>query len=232
MYIVTNCITNFERTALPVPTKMRSNAKKGAPRSLKTPNQEGMASLEEPGNSDGDGELIESQHSSCQSNPSDDEVANDVAKLPPQDDLINGREKLHQIIESLAERDIICGRSKLSHHNEGNRWFRSLIIKYREPYQRAPSRNEKTNITKWILNKIRSDGGRFLIGDGEKVAFKEAGDEFCKEKISHALRSRKQDKEPAPVLLLDPQKRKPHRHRPNRSSMKALWQLCFKGSNI
>jgi len=198
--------------------RMASNTKRDTSTSdaeVKTSNQEETkSSTQDPatttqdpanGGDDGDGEFIDSHHSACRS-ASNQEDSEKVAKLPAGSELMNAKRSHQEIIETLQKYDIICGRSKLSHHNNGNQWFRSLIYKYKEPYQRAPSRNEKTNITKWILNKIKSEGGRFLIGDGEKKAFKEAGDEYCKEKISHALRSRQQSKDPPPVLLPPPKK--------------------------
>jgi len=84
---------------------------------------------------------------------------------------------------------IICGRSKLSHHNEGNKWFRSLIAKYREPYQAAPSRMEKTRITTWIMNLIREQGGKFLLLNETSNNWEEASEDYIKGKISHSLRS-------------------------------------------
>jgi|Transcript_15021 hypothetical protein len=103
-------------------------------------------------------------------------------------------EEVLNLIEHLQPKrkrnlNILCGRSKLSHHNEGNKWFRSLIAKYREPYQAAQSRLEKTRITVWIMNSIIGQGGKFLILDDTSQEWGEADEDQIKSKISHSLRS-------------------------------------------
>lgn len=88
--------------------------------------------------------------------------------------------------------DIICGRDKISHSHVGNKRFRTIIEMNRERYQTAPSRDDKTRITFEIVSMIRScqPGGRFLKID-DTAAWKDVGDEYAREKVSHALRSAK-----------------------------------------
>mmetsp|Transcript_11916 Transcript_11916/g.19746 ORF Transcript_11916/g.19746 Transcript_11916/m.19746 type:complete len:235 (-) Transcript_11916:54-758(-) len=93
--------------------------------------------------------------------------------------------------------DIICGRDKLSHAHVGNKRFRIVVEMNRERYQTAPSRDEKTRITCDIVSMIRScrPGGRFLkmdeMEDSNTGTWKDVGDDYAREKVSHALRSAK-----------------------------------------
>jgi hypothetical protein len=99
--------------------------------------------------------------------------------------------------------DIICGRDKLSHAHVGNKRFRIIIEMNRDRYQTAPSRDDKTRITCDIVAMIRScrPGGRFLkIDELNANNWKDVGDEYAREKVSHALRSAK-----------DPTRRKPRK---------------------
>lgn len=89
--------------------------------------------------------------------------------------------------------DIICGRDKLSHAHVGNKRFRIVIEANRERYQTAPSRDDKTRITCEIVNMIKScrPGGRFLKLNTDTKTWSDVGDEYAREKVSHALRSAK-----------------------------------------
>jgi hypothetical protein len=95
----------------------------------------------------------------------------------------------------LTRYDVICGRDKKSQGHAGNKRFRVLVEHYRERYQSTLVREEKTRITCEIIERIRSGshpGGRFLKpADVDGNGWIEAGEEFTREKVSHALRSAK-----------------------------------------
>lgn len=117
----------------------------------------------------------------------------------------SSKEQHHEIDESQpCEYDVVCGRDKFSHSHIGNKRFRVLIEMHRERYQTAPSRDDKTRITCKIVGMIRSwtPGGRFLKLDPQTKEWYDVGDEYAREKVSHALRSAK-----------DPALRKPRRKR-------------------
>lgn len=85
--------------------------------------------------------------------------------------------------------DVVCGRDRLSHSHRGNKRFRQIIQTYREQYQTANRREEKTRITGEIVSIVESSGGRFLKveeSSGEWVGVDSAS---IHEKVSHALRS-------------------------------------------
>lgn len=89
--------------------------------------------------------------------------------------------------------DIICGRERISHAHFGNKRFRRVIEKNRERYQTAPSREAKTRISTELVVMLRTSrpGGRFLKMDPETGKWFDVGDDYARDKVSHALRSAK-----------------------------------------
>jgi hypothetical protein len=87
--------------------------------------------------------------------------------------------------------DILCGRDKESYRHAGNRRFRAIISKYRDEYQNAKSRDDKTRITDEIVASIRECRERFLRKDKNTNMWYDVGDVYAHEKVSHALRSAK-----------------------------------------
>ena len=92
--------------------------------------------------------------------------------------------------------DVMCGRDKISRAHVGNKRLRDIIEMIRERYQTAPSRDEKTRITCEIVSVVRSHrpGGRFLKINADTNKWDDVGDEYAREKVSHALRYRKKRK--------------------------------------
>ncbi len=91
---------------------------------------------------------------------------------------------------NLEKFDVICGRHKTAYSHTGNVRFRVVIEMNRRRYQTTASRNEKTRITAELVAMFRSSrpGGRFLKMEGSNN-WLDVGDEYAKEKVSHALRS-------------------------------------------
>lgn len=87
--------------------------------------------------------------------------------------------------------DVVCGREKIVHHHIGNKRYLKIIQMNREKYQTAATRDIKTRITLCILEMVRSCGGRFLKLNKKEQEYQDVGDEYAREKISHALRSAK-----------------------------------------
>ncbi len=87
--------------------------------------------------------------------------------------------------------DVVCGRDKVAHTHSGNKYFRHIIQSYRDRYQRAKRREEKSRITAEIISIVESRGGRFLkLGEGNGN-WVEVDAASVHEKVSHALRSAK-----------------------------------------
>lgn len=93
--------------------------------------------------------------------------------------------------EGLNAYDVVCGRDKLSHSHPGNKRFRRIIQSYREKYQTASRREDKTRITGEIVALVEHSGGRFLKSDenGKVGEWSEVDPASIHEKVSHALRS-------------------------------------------
>ncbi|KAG7370773.1 hypothetical protein IV203_019343 [Nitzschia inconspicua] len=125
--------------------------------------------------------MSSSASTSRQEDDDDDDVKKPSAsKLPP----------------GVAMNDVLCGRDKVSHAHVGNKQFRSIIETYREVYQNAHCRDQKTNITCSVIAKIHSCGGRFLKLNEESGVWEEVGEQYAREKVSHALRSAKDPNRP------------------------------------
>jgi hypothetical protein len=92
--------------------------------------------------------------------------------------------------------DVLCGRDKVSHAHIGNKHFRRIIETFREGYQKADCRDQKTNITCSVIARIHSYGGRFLKLNEDTGIWEEVGDQYAREKVSHALRSAKDPNRP------------------------------------
>jgi hypothetical protein len=100
-------------------------------------------------------------------------------------------------LEGVQRTDVLCGRDKLSYAHVGNKRFRHIIAMNREAYQiAAPSRAEKTSITSETITMVRASGGRFLKFDETTGEFRELGEYYIHEKVSHALRSAKDPSRP------------------------------------
>lgn len=93
-----------------------------------------------------------------------------------------------QGIENPLDLDILCGRGKSIAH-KGNALFRELIDAKKDEYQAARRREDKTRLTCEIVAELRQSS-RFLLKDPKLQLWFEVGEEYIKEKVSHALRSR------------------------------------------
>jgi hypothetical protein len=101
-----------------------------------------------------------------------------------------------ELPQGVTSIDVLCGRDKVSHAHTGNKHFRRVIETFREVYQKADCRDQKTNITCSVIAKIHSYGGRFLKLNEDTGVWEEVGDQYAREKVSHALRSAKDPNRP------------------------------------
>jgi hypothetical protein len=90
--------------------------------------------------------------------------------------------------------DVICGRGKSGPH-PGNQRFRKFVSDKKAAYQAAKRREDKTRITLLIVEELRRGlpPSRFLLKDPKTQMWYDAGVEYAREKVSHALRSRPSD---------------------------------------
>jgi len=98
--------------------------------------------------------------------------------------------------------DVLWGRHRVSFHHPGNQVFRNLVHLHRDSYQSKALRSHKLYVVTRIRGKITDSGGRFLRQRGDEWYL--ATHEEVHEKISHALRSSRADKEVEPVCEVEP----------------------------
>ena len=89
--------------------------------------------------------------------------------------------------------DIICGRGLHITTHDGNFFLHQTVSKFRQRYTVA-SRKEKADITKQIVQQIKSTGARFIRRSDEAtgVVWVEVDNDVAYSKVGHALRRRKQ----------------------------------------
>jgi hypothetical protein len=101
---------------------------------------------------------------------------------------------LHRRVEVAMPQpmDVLCGRGK-SVTRPGHAQFHAVVNSHKEAYQQAKRREEKTQITLQVANELQSGPNpvRFLIKEKDK--WYTVDNEYVKDKISHALRSRQTD---------------------------------------
>lgn len=107
-------------------------------------------------------------------------------------------------MEDVSEHDVLCGRGGATNVHPGNRYFRSLINKFRDQYLRS-RKIDKPHISRAIVTEIRNRNGRFLKKDEKLGLWFEIGDDLAREKTSQALRQRAPDHRRR--LMVEDQKR-------------------------
>lgn len=95
-----------------------------------------------------------------------------------------------EYIEKIGPYDIICGRNNGAHNWVGNRRFRITIMMNLKRYTEAPTREEKTQVIKSVIELLLNTegvGARFIkkVGEGMYVRLKE---KQIREKVGHAFR--------------------------------------------
>jgi hypothetical protein len=83
--------------------------------------------------------------------------------------------------------DILCGKDKTFSKHEGNQIFSKTIATFQDVYASAASKQDKMNITKEIVQKLRTEyGARFV--KLHRGNWQEISDQVARDKVSHALR--------------------------------------------
>jgi len=85
------------------------------------------------------------------------------------------------------ENDVLFGRSKHQKNHKGNKDLRQLCDEQRRIYDFA-DRDDKTVITRSLVKKIASIGGRFLKFHKVQKVWMEVSDEEARHKVAHMVR--------------------------------------------
>jgi len=98
------------------------------------------------------------------------------------------------------ENDVLFGRSRHQKNHAGNQYLRKLCDEQRSVYDFA-DRDDKTEITRSLVKRIASTGGRFLKFRQSQNAWVEVSDEEARLKVAHVMR----DGRPRPLGILEPE---------------------------
>ena len=102
------------------------------------------------------------------------------------------------VVDVPQTQDVLCATSSSAYsRHPGNRRYTVLIQLYRHTYQTTTQRDEKSRITRQVIQAVQDYGGRFLKYNVETQSFVELDDHAKREKVGHALR-----------IAVDPAKRR------------------------
>lgn len=90
--------------------------------------------------------------------------------------------------DDISSKDVLFGRGKHHRDHPGNAQMRNLTRAFYPAYIACQDRDEKTHITKCIVDSIRLHGGRFLKYDKEGQCWVVVSEEEARQKVSHAIR--------------------------------------------
>jgi len=93
----------------------------------------------------------------------------------------------HRIVQNPRKHDILFGRSKRQKNHSGNQSLRWICDNQRMMYDRA-DRDDKTAMTRRIVDEIKSSGGCFLRFRKDLQAWVEVSDEEARQKVGHLIR--------------------------------------------
>lgn len=88
----------------------------------------------------------------------------------------------------ITPKDVLFGRGKHHRSHSGNETMRKLSSGLRHVYDKCIDRDQKTDITRYIVDTIRHNGGRFLKYKKEDRRWYAVSDEEARQKVSHVMR--------------------------------------------
>jgi len=89
--------------------------------------------------------------------------------------------------KDISSNDVLCGRGGLTNSHVGNKRFRCVVAEYQLEYLKA-RKNDKKNISREIVTRIKENGGRFLQRNTGSRVWSVASEKKAVEKTSQALR--------------------------------------------
>jgi len=90
-------------------------------------------------------------------------------------------------IESPIDKDVLFARGGLTNHHPGNKRLRELVKEFKRKYDKSNKR-VKTEISQYIVDKIRGEGGRFLKRDEKTNVWNVVQNNEARRKASQSLR--------------------------------------------
>lgn len=83
---------------------------------------------------------------------------------------------------------MLCGRGKEYTSSSGNKYLKSLVHKYLQPYSEAQSKIAKSSIVSEIMGQIKGLCANAAFVKLEKETWWEVDDAFAREKIGKSTR--------------------------------------------
>ena len=83
--------------------------------------------------------------------------------------------------------DVLVGRRKLCRDHTGNVRYRNLVEKYKNKYEEATTKFDKTAFAMVVVKIIQESSGRFLKDDGD--GWVEVDDNTARAKVAHCFRT-------------------------------------------
>ena len=105
-------------------------------------------------------------------------------------------------LDGLLEWDVICERSRRASAHPGNQRYQALVRDWRVEYQSTKARQDKTAITRFIIQHVQSEGGRFVSFNKASCLWEELDLTAVHEKVTHALRSGSEEKKQQKKIYL------------------------------
>ena len=91
---------------------------------------------------------------------------------------------------------VVMGRGGLANHHAGNNSFRILTASMKPEYARLP-KEEKTDVSRRLLDVVHARGGKFLAKDSVSGLFYEVENKTARRKCSQALREENKEERAA-----------------------------------
>ena len=96
--------------------------------------------------------------------------------------------------EGVRAADVICAQNRRAHKHVGNQRYQEIVQQHREAYFQARRKDDKSGVTRSVIQKVKENGARFMKYDKKTETWVEIDANAQHEKVSHALRNVNSDR--------------------------------------
>lgn len=100
-------------------------------------------------------------------------------------------------VSRITELDVLCGRGGKANHHLGNKLYRKLVCDAKEKYRNTSDKDEKTDMSRSIVDQVFAYGGKFVKKDPGSSRFYVLTKAEARIKTSQALRENRDSKSDA-----------------------------------
>lgn len=94
-------------------------------------------------------------------------------------------------IDTIRDKDVLCGRGGRSNHAKGNKLYRRLISEMKQTYKSTEAKSNKTDLSRAIVDHVCRYGGRFIKKEETTGRYYVLTRGEARKKTSQALRESK-----------------------------------------